>query len=598
MDAQDNLIDPLAMCDTMNAILGPPDTVLEVPSEVPRAEDMQPGQAFPLDSIFSYTLDKDEWSQGGLVMASSPTSPAHLPFDDDMFAAAEAGHNLSKQESPTPGATTPCELEALTPDDARSPGATSIALDPTPGPFEVAIDNVINNSNLPHSQIAAVATAEEQSHEAHEHLQDFHSEPETGDTVSSRSMAVTSKDVLVKISECEESMMKFNALKNEDMISSSRKSMPPLALMPGMDHSTTGPLLPSADFLDVGDGAPGATIPEMIGESALSLALDLGGSSAIGPTTAHSAEVGATRDAEDPMRQKLSMRLNEMYAACEPDTRTGQMGKGGRVTTDVKSLITNMLGREGDDMVRRLSGGTDVLTEEELKAVTAAAATRLTVSGKMSGRKRKLSKRDMAKLMTAAESAREQRIAHLAQTKQISDDELLRLKPKKQRRAAKFDKPVPSRFCHVCSRTPKNVRLVKCCRIREGTCRKVICEKCFAEYKYGDFEQALKTEMTEWMCPHCLGKCPERAQCRTYQRINDRLRVSRLKQEKPRSGGGRIRKRRGGAGGSSSSGGGFGEVEDGEMGDGGSELGMEMEGSEDGEEAKVGQGDEMMKKVM
>lgn len=155
-------------------------------------------------------------------------------------------------------------------------------------------------------------------------------------------------------------------------------------------------------------------------------------------------------------------------------------------------------------------------------------------SKKRSSRKRKMSKREAAKAASAAEMAREEELAMLAKTKQITDDELLRLKPKKQRRAAKFEKPVPSRFCHVCSRTPKNVRLVVCTKIKEGTCRKVICEKCFEEYEYGNFEAALATESSSWMCPHCAGQCPERAQCRTYQRINDRLRVNRLKQERPK----------------------------------------------------------------
>lgn len=149
-------------------------------------------------------------------------------------------------------------------------------------------------------------------------------------------------------------------------------------------------------------------------------------------------------------------------------------------------------------------------------------------------RPRKLSKREAAKAATAAALAEELRLAHLAKTKQITDDELLRLKPKKKRRAAKFDKPVPSRFCHVCSRTPKSVRLAVCSKIKFGTCRKVICEKCFDSYGYGDFEMAKITNETDWLCPHCNDNCPPRAQCRTYQRINDRLRISRLKQERPR----------------------------------------------------------------
>lgn len=40
----------------------------------------------------------------------------------------------------------------------------------------------------------------------------------------------------------------------------------------------------------------------------------------------------------------------------------------------------------------------------------------------------------------------------------------------------------PSRFCHICSRTAKKVGLVACANLVTGACRKVVCEKCFAEY--------------------------------------------------------------------------------------------------------------------
>lgn len=141
----------------------------------------------------------------------------------------------------------------------------------------------------------------------------------------------------------------------------------------------------------------------------------------------------------------------------------------------------------------------------------------------------KASRREVARAARRKQEAREARLVRLAQTQHITDDELLKLAPKKKRRAARFENPVPSRFCHVCSRTPKNVRLVACCNISKGTCRKVICEKCFAEYQYGDLTAALDTAHSSWCCPHCAGGCPDRAQCRTYQRVNDRLRVDRLK---------------------------------------------------------------------
>jgi len=116
------------------------------------------------------------------------------------------------------------------------------------------------------------------------------------------------------------------------------------------------------------------------------------------------------------------------------------------------------------------------------------------------------------------------------------DINLLGVNPKKTRRPARFDKPVPSRFCHICSRTPKNVQLAVCSNIKEGTCRKVTCLKCFDKYDLGPFDQALLTQTSSWKCPHCIGACPPRAQCRTYQRINDRLRLDRLSQARPKLG--------------------------------------------------------------
>jgi hypothetical protein len=114
---------------------------------------------------------------------------------------------------------------------------------------------------------------------------------------------------------------------------------------------------------------------------------------------------------------------------------------------------------------------------------------------------------------------------------ELTDEQLLKLLPKKVRKKAKFDSPVASRFCHVCSRTPKNVRLAVCANIHAGVCRKVVCERCFDDYKYGSFAEA-HGPGSAWICPHCSDGCPERAQCRTYSRINDRLRATRLKQPK------------------------------------------------------------------
>lgn len=177
---------------------------------------------------------------------------------------------------------------------------------------------------------------------------------------------------------------------------------------------------------------------------------------------------------------------------------------------------------------------TRVLHNHSAAKSKSTATKNVKATKKVSKHSRKMSKREAAKAATAAALSEELKLAHLAKTNQITDEELLLLKPKKKRRAAKFEKAIPSRFCHICSRTPKRVRLAVCSKIKSGTCRKVICEKCFVKYGYGDFEDAQKTNETEWLCPHCSGACPARAQCRTYQRINDRLRVSRLKQECPK----------------------------------------------------------------
>lgn len=148
-------------------------------------------------------------------------------------------------------------------------------------------------------------------------------------------------------------------------------------------------------------------------------------------------------------------------------------------------------------------------------------------------RYRKMSKREASKAATAAARTEIGMLAHLAKTNQITDDQLLTLKPKKPRRVAKFSKPVPSRFCHICSRKPNSVRVAVCPKIKDGTCRKVICEKCFQLYRYGNFVDAMQTDTADWLCPHCDNNCPDRAQCRTYQRANARIRLKRLKRELP-----------------------------------------------------------------
>jgi hypothetical protein len=113
----------------------------------------------------------------------------------------------------------------------------------------------------------------------------------------------------------------------------------------------------------------------------------------------------------------------------------------------------------------------------------------------------------------------------------VSDEELLAMKPLKPRKKATFDAPTPSNFCHICSRTPsRGIRLAVCSGLQLGQCRKVVCERCFTDYSLGCTFDDAKATFKDWKCAHCSGICPERAQCRTYQNVNRKLRLQRLRQ--------------------------------------------------------------------
>lgn len=104
--------------------------------------------------------------------------------------------------------------------------------------------------------------------------------------------------------------------------------------------------------------------------------------------------------------------------------------------------------------------------------------------------------------------------------------------PPRKRKQATFASPVPSRFCHLCSRTAPAVRHVVCGALAaSATCRKVVCDRCFsAAGPTGlgghTFDTAVAAGNT-WRCSHCVGNCPARAQCRNYTRTNERLRLAR-----------------------------------------------------------------------
>jgi len=80
-----------------------------------------------------------------------------------------------------------------------------------------------------------------------------------------------------------------------------------------------------------------------------------------------------------------------------------------------------------------------------------------------------------------------------------------------------------------CTRSSKSTRFAKCCHVETGTCRKIICERCAREHRWGDVIRAIEEPAfaATWSCLHCRGACPSRAQCATYKRVNSRRRQRR-----------------------------------------------------------------------
>jgi hypothetical protein len=102
----------------------------------------------------------------------------------------------------------------------------------------------------------------------------------------------------------------------------------------------------------------------------------------------------------------------------------------------------------------------------------------------------------------------------------------------KQRRLKTHQTTLPSRFCHLCSRTQKS-RKVVCSNIANGSCRKAVCEPCFSEQEHWDWAKAT-TPGSNWKCPHCLDLCPTipRARCIIYKAVNTKRRNARIALQK------------------------------------------------------------------
>ncbi|GJD07720.1 hypothetical protein Gasu2_20640 [Galdieria sulphuraria] len=111
-----------------------------------------------------------------------------------------------------------------------------------------------------------------------------------------------------------------------------------------------------------------------------------------------------------------------------------------------------------------------------------------------------------------------------------SKEDISQIKRRPQRKK-QYSRVSPAKFCHLCARAAsKNIRMIVCSNIQIGMCLKVTCEKCFQQNNW-NFEEAIGNP-DSWICTHCRGSCPYRAQCSIYQRTNHRRRVSRFLMKK------------------------------------------------------------------
>mmetsp|Transcript_15299 Transcript_15299/g.31087 ORF Transcript_15299/g.31087 Transcript_15299/m.31087 type:complete len:494 (-) Transcript_15299:587-2068(-) len=94
-----------------------------------------------------------------------------------------------------------------------------------------------------------------------------------------------------------------------------------------------------------------------------------------------------------------------------------------------------------------------------------------------------------------------------------------------------------SKYCHICGRPAHSVKVLVCQNFAFGICRKVVCQICFGKH---DWEWPSTGEnTTDWLCSHCRGVCPERAQCFNYQRTNRKRKTKMIsdgRQTKQREG--------------------------------------------------------------
>lgn len=106
----------------------------------------------------------------------------------------------------------------------------------------------------------------------------------------------------------------------------------------------------------------------------------------------------------------------------------------------------------------------------------------------------------------------------------VSECGLLKPMVKRTPRIRRYARAKPSRFCHVCARPAQSSELLACKNVSFGVCRKAVCQRCFEEQGW-NWSQS-KEHPSSFSCCHCRRDCPSNAQCRTYQRTNERRRVT------------------------------------------------------------------------
>ncbi|GJQ15475.1 hypothetical protein GpartN1_g7266.t1 [Galdieria partita] len=96
----------------------------------------------------------------------------------------------------------------------------------------------------------------------------------------------------------------------------------------------------------------------------------------------------------------------------------------------------------------------------------------------------------------------------------------------KRRKPRKYRELKYSKFCHICNRNMRRVPLYYCANSEKGLCRKALCLFCIGDYRISVDDR--KDGSKGFICTHCEGVCPERAQCKTYLKTNLRRRAQVL----------------------------------------------------------------------